>query len=78
LNEQYLMSELETGQIAKIISLSSKGPLRRRFFDIGLVPGTEVSCVGVSPLGDPKAYLVRGMVVAVRSDDAKGIVVEYN
>ncbi len=72
------MNELETGQTAKILGLSSKGALRRRFFDIGLVPGTEVSCVGVSPLGDPKAYFVRGMVVAVREDDAKGIAVEYS
>lgn len=49
--------------------------MRRRLLDMGLVPETKVECVGKSPLGDPKAYLVRGAVVAIRSSDTKDILI---
>ena len=50
--------------------------MRRRLQDIGLISGTRVECVGVSPLGDPAAYLIRGAVVALRSRDAGGVRLE--
>ena len=37
------------------------------------VPGTRVECVGQSPGGDPKAYLIRGAAVAIRSEDARTV-----
>ena len=50
--------------------------MRRRFLDIGLVENTLVCCVGKSPSGDPKAYLIRGAVIAIRSDDCCDILIE--
>lgn len=47
--------------------------MRRRLLDLGLVPGTRVECVGQSPGGDPKAYLIRGAAVAIRSEDARTV-----
>lgn len=41
--------------------------------DIGLIEGTKVECVGISPLGDPSAYLIRETVVAIRHRDGKGV-----
>lgn len=49
--------------------------MRRRFLDIGLVEGTEVVCLGASPLGDPRAYAVRGAVIAIRAADAATVLV---
>ena len=46
-----------------------------RLEDIGLVPGTKVTCLQKSPLGDPVAFRIRGAVIALRSDDAAGIIV---
>ena len=40
------------------------GSMRRRLLDIGLVEGTRVECVGVSPMGDPAAYCIRGAVIS--------------
>lgn len=48
----------------------------RRLKDLGLVKGTKVKCVLRSPLGDPSAYVIRGAVVAIREEDASGVVVE--
>ena len=50
--------------------------MRRRLLDIGLIPGTRVECIGKSPGGDPKAFLIRGAVIAIRAEDADGIAVE--
>lgn len=49
--------------------------MRRRLLDIGLIPGTEVVCLGASPLGDPRVYLVRGKMIAIRSRDAGSVVI---
>ena len=47
--------------------------MRRRLLDIGLIPGTRVTCTAVSPAGDPAAYLIRGAVIALRGRDAGGV-----
>ena len=46
--------------------------MHRRLLDIGLVEGTLVECLGESPPGDPRAYLIRG---AIRSRDCRDILV---
>ena len=56
--------------------LDTEGYLRRRFMDIGLVEGTLVECLRESPAGDPKAYLIRGAVIAIRKEDAATVFVE--
>lgn len=45
----------------------------QRLLDIGLVQNTAVECVGVSPSGDPTAYLIRGAVIALRNEDGRHI-----
>ena len=47
--------------------------VRRRLLDLGLAPGTELRCVGSSPAGDPRAYRVRGSVIALRQKDAAAV-----
>ena len=70
------MSELSVGECGRVRRLDVVGGMRRRFLDIGLVPGTRVECIGRSPLGDPSAYIVRGKTVAVRAHDAVGVLIE--
>ena len=64
------------GERGVVLSLSHTGDARRRMLEIGFSPGSEIECVGISPLGDPRAYLVKGAVFAVRGCDASGIVVK--
>jgi len=63
------------GQTATIRALLSTGSIRRRLLDIGLVENTEVECVGRSPCGDPSAFLIRGSVIAIRSEDCSSILI---
>lgn len=63
------------GKTAKVRSLQSTGSMRRRLQDIGLIEGTNVRCLQRSPAGDPVAYLIRGAVIALRSEDSSQILV---
>ncbi|MBQ7123485.1 MAG: ferrous iron transport protein A [Oscillospiraceae bacterium] len=67
------LSDMKKGERVVIKSIGTKGELRRRLMDIGFVEGTKVKCVRISPFGDPKAYLVRGTVMALRKESAKEI-----
>lgn len=62
--------DLEEGKTARVKALLSQGGIRRRLLDIGLIEGTEVECLQKSPAGDPVAYLIRGAVIALRSEDS--------
>lgn len=69
------LNSIEPGERAVISEIKSAEGIRRRLLDIGMIPGTEVECVGRSPSGDPKAFLIRGAVIAIRSEDSAGIIV---
>ncbi len=64
------LAGLGVGQRARISTLGFEGQSLRRLIDLGFSRGSEVRCVGESPLGDPRAYEVRGAVVAIRGCDA--------
>lgn len=76
MNRKTQLTDLKAGQTATVSALSAGGSIRRRLQDMGLIRGTRVECVGVSPLGDPAAYLIRGAVVALRSKDAAFVSIE--
>ena len=69
------LNELNPGETAVVKELKTRGSIRRRLLDIGLVKDTKIECVGKSPAGDPAAFLIRGAVIAIRSEDMKDIVV---
>lgn len=64
------------GKSAKVKELTASGNLRRRMLDLGLIVGTIVESLRKSPSGDPTAYEIRGAVIALRSEEASGIIVE--
>ena len=70
------LSSLAEGTTATVRAMSSSGSMRRRLMDMGLIEGTRVICLHRSPAGDPTAYLIRGAVIALRSEDTGKIMVE--
>ena len=70
------LDKLPLGQEAVITAVGGEGALRCRLLDMGLIEGTRVSCLQKSPAGDPVAYLIRGAVVALRSEDSSQILVD--
>ena len=76
MNKIHSLNDIKPGQKATVKELVSTGSIRRRLLDIGLVENTEVECLGRSPAGDPGAYLIRGAVIAIRSEDCRNILVQ--
>ena len=45
--------------------------IKRRLLDLGMIKGTKITPVLISPSGDPKAFDIRGTLIAIREDDTK-------
>ena len=75
MNTTLCLNDITPCQTAVIKELNINGSMRRRLLDIGLIDGTKVECVGKSVLGDPSAFLIRGAVIAIRSEDCKNILI---
>ena len=72
------LDKIPTGQFAFIMDVDTQISLKQRLYDIGLVPGTKIKVVHQSPAGNPRAYLVRGAVIALRNCDAQKITVRVD
>ncbi|WP_418667332.1 FeoA family protein [Allofournierella sp.] len=75
MNQHLCLNDIAPGQHAVVSALCSTGSMRRRLLDIGLVENAQVECLGRSPGGDPSAFLIRGAVIAIRSEDCADILV---
>lgn len=69
------LKQLQKSQTAVVSGLNLEGNMRRRLRDLGVSDGSVIKCAGVSPLGDPKAYLIKGALIAIRNKDAEKILV---
>ncbi len=76
MNEYISLNKIKPGEHATVRALHSTGSMRRRLLDIGLIEDTDVECLGRSPGGDPSAYLIRGAVIAIRSEDCEKILMK--
>jgi len=70
------LNQLEIGCVGRIISICSSGSIRRRMLDMGFVQGADVQCILEPPSGDPRAYLIKNTVVALRRTDAEHILIQ--
>lgn len=57
----------------KIEDIQCDTNIKRRLLDLGLVKGTSITPVLVSPSKDPRAFLIRGSIIAIRKEDALNI-----
>ena len=67
------LNKLSLNTTAKIEKLNCSGSIHRRLLDLGLVKGTKITPVLISPSGDPTAYEIRGSLIALRDEDSKHI-----
>lgn len=71
--ETLALDLLAEGQSAYVTSIDNEPFMRRRLADLGLIRGTQITCLYRSPFGDPTSYLIRGAVIALRKCDATKI-----
>ncbi len=70
------LHKLTVGEHAVVTEILCTGSMRRRLLDMGMTPGAKTECVGISPCGDPKAYQIRGAVIALRCEDSSRIMIQ--
>ncbi|MCA9996836.1 MAG: metal-dependent transcriptional regulator [Anaerolineales bacterium] len=73
-----LLTEVVVGETAVVAQISPlcRGAERRRFMDLGILPGTVIKAEMRSPSGDPTAYRIRGAVIALRKEQSNMIYVK--
>lgn len=76
MGEQIRLSRLKPGCEGKISHIAMEGSKKRRLLDLGFTEGTRIKCIGESIFRSPRAYAVRGAVIALRTADAGDIYVE--
>lgn len=70
------LEQLLPGQNAVITHVHGAAAVCRRLAHLGFLEGTPIACVGYSPHGNPRAYLLRGCVMALRMEDIEQIEIE--
>lgn len=70
------LDRLRPGECGCVAGLHLSGGLRQRLLDLGVIEGTQVRCLRLSPTGDPVLYALRGTRLALRRQDGRQIDVE--
>lgn len=70
------LDQLKPGDYGRIAGFKEECKVRKRLRDMGIIAGCKIECIGISPLGDPSAYWVKGTALAIRSSDAEGIIIK--
>lgn len=70
------LNTLSLGQMGKIQELHCSPNLKRRLLDLGFIPGSIVFPVYRSTFGNPIAYRIRGITIAIRNQDANQIILQ--
>ncbi len=60
-----------------IKKLNCNGTIRRRLLDLGFVEGASIVPVLISPSQDPRAFSIRGTLIAIRKEDANFINIDF-
>ncbi len=56
-----------------VVNIAGEDDISLRLMEMGLVPGTEFSVLGMAPLGDPLEIALRGYRLSLRRSEAKRI-----
>ena len=70
------MSELRVNEICEIIEVSANVRLKRRVFELGLVPGEKVKVLAISPLKNSFLLEVKNYSLALRKSILNDVLVE--
>lgn len=67
------LADLKLGERGTVTAISPRcrGAERRRFMDLGILPGTVISAELASAGGDPIAYNIREALIALRREQAR-------
>lgn len=75
-NRKKSICDLKLGEKGIIGKTELSGALKTRLIELGFTENEQIECVLVSPLGDPIAFRVCDLVMALRREDAEHILLK--
>ena len=75
--QEKTLNQLPLNTKGMIEKLNCQGNIRRRLLDLGFVKGATITPVLISPSQDPRAFSIRGTLIAIRKEDANLITIDY-
>lgn len=71
------LDKLPLNTNGKISTLECTGSIKRRLLDLGLIKGTSITPVLISPSKGVRAYWVRNSLIAIRDEDCSSILINF-
>lgn len=75
--QEKTLNQLPLNTKGIIQKLNCQGNIRRRLLDLGFVKGASITPVLISPSQDPRAFSIRGTLIAIRKEDANLITIHF-
>ena len=73
MEEYNTLNEARLNEEVIINKINCRENIKRRILDLGMIEGTKIKPVFISPLGDPTAYEVRGSLISLREEESSNI-----
>ena len=70
------LANLPVGSRGKVVRIDGMDEISIRLLEMGLTPGTELSVIGVAPLGDPLELELRGYRLSIRRAEAARVEIQ--
>lgn len=67
------LSDFLVGEIGVVKKVDGEPRIKRRLFDMGITPGTEIFLRKKAPFGDPIEITLRGYELTLRKSEAQRI-----
>ena len=68
---EYTLKNYRPGDCGIVKQVIGTGAVKRRMFDMGVTPGTEITLRKTAPLGDPIEITLRGYELSIRKSEAE-------
>ena len=75
-SESLKLSEAKQGHQYVVTKTGGAREIKRRFLDMGLLPGENLSVRNRGPMGFPMEVLIQGYVLSLRKDEAEAVQVQ--
>ncbi len=69
------LNNLNLEETAYIMENDIKTENKQNLINLGITKNTKIKCLYKSPFNDPTAYLVKNVILAIREEDAKQIMI---
>lgn len=71
------LCKMDIDRVGVIRKFEVSDDIKRRFLDIGIIPGSKIIRVLEDYSNSISAYLIMNSLIAIRNSDTEGIVVSY-